>query len=188
MLQLRLMTVVLLFSLCVLAGCGETADPSAPEGKPVAQTKVATDGETAVTTVSPEDAALSAATETARDNVGILIKALKNPAPGMEGFTVKKEFLAPSGGGSRIWLDDISYDGVSFHGKVGSTPDNVPGVKKGDEATIDAHEIMDWMYFQKDKMYGGYTVKVMYARETPEGKKQIRKTMGLSDAVLSGKM
>jgi len=58
-----------------------------------------------------------------------------------------------------VWLNSLRYENGTLFGIVSNEPKRLDGIKKGDKIKIEDSNLVDWMYFYKDKLYGGYTIK-----------------------------
>jgi uncharacterized protein YegJ (DUF2314 family) len=137
--------------LCAVLGCGKrpAADPVIP--------------------VSADDPQMNAAIEKARATVPTFVNALRAPKKNQTGFSVKMAFIDGKHT-EHMWLDAVRYDGKQFHGTVNNEPENVSNVKLGDQASVDASKISDWMYIENRKLVGGYTIRVL--RDKLNGKER----------------
>jgi uncharacterized protein YegJ (DUF2314 family) len=120
--------------------------------------------------VPDNDPEMDKAVQTARDSVDTFIAALKAPTPGQSGFSVKKPF-EEGGKFEHIWLSNASFDGTQFSGHVDNVPVDMKNVKLGEPATAAKSEISDWFYIENGKLVGGYTIRVLYHRMSPDERK-----------------
>ena len=107
-----------------------------------------------------EDKAMDRAVETAQKKVDKFIAVLRSPKASQSRFAVKKPFIE----GEKVehlWLNEVSFDGRLFHGKVDNEPVDIKGVRLGQEVTVSPNEISDWMYVQDGRLVGGYTICAM---------------------------
>jgi len=144
-----------ILALCVVVGCGKrpVADPVIP--------------------VSADDPQMNAAIEKARTTVPTFINALRAPKKNA-GFSVKMAFIDGKHT-EHMCLDAVRYDGKQFHGTVNNDPENVSNVKLGDQASIDASKISDWMYIENRKLVGGYTIRVLRDKLTGKEREEFDK-------------
>lgn len=98
---------------------------------------------------------MNAAIEHARLETAEFLKALTNGTG--ESFSVKAP-IKDSHGTEYFWLTDLTYEAGVFHGKIGNDPGIVTNVKFGQEWSLRAEEISDWMYIREAKIHGGYTI------------------------------
>lgn len=112
---------------------------------------------------------MNAAIAKAKATVPQFIKVLRSPGKHQTDFSIKY----PYKDGDKVehmWINDLTYDGKTFHGTVGNDAEQVSNVKLGDKADIPATEISDWMYVENGKLVGGYTIRVM--RDTMSAKER----------------
>lgn len=128
--------------------------------------------------VPDEDKAVNKAIQDSRKTVGTFIAALQSPKQGQEKFSVKKPFREGKMV-EHIWLTNITYDGSLFHGQVGNDPVDVKNIKLGDNVTVPSKEISDWMFGDKGKLVGGYTIRVLYNRLSAADKEQFKQQFEL---------
>ena len=126
---------------------------------------------------SQNDPEMDKAVATAPATVQQFIDALKSPKPNQRGFSIKKGFKQGEMT-EHMWMTDVTFDGTNFHGKLNNDPVDVTNIKIGDAVTLSPKEISDWMFVEDGKLVGGYTLRVLYSRESPEGKKQIDRETG----------
>jgi uncharacterized protein YegJ (DUF2314 family) len=121
--------------------------------------------------VPRDHAAMHQAVTEARRTVGKFIAALKHPAPGRQDFEVKKPFIQGNQV-EHLWLSDVQFVGNRFQGRVDNQPRKIHGPKLGQLVSVNPNEISDWMYVDKGKLIGGYTVRVHYNELSPAQKQQ----------------
>jgi uncharacterized protein YegJ (DUF2314 family) len=161
-------TLVLLLLASALAGCDqEPKDPNTVE-RP---------GQAPYT--RSDDPALERAYAKARATHQQLVAALQNPKPEQKGFAVKKPFPTPKGGREHIWINDLTWDGTKFVGKINNEPVDTTAVKLGDQVTVTPMELTDWMYIDGKKLVGGYTLRVLHFKESPAQQKAFTDKTGL---------
>lgn len=134
------------------AGCGKPFDP--------------------VIGVAEDDAEMNKAIGTAKSRLGEFDAALREPRPDRSHFTVKKPFPTTDGSVEHIWIGNVRFEGGAYHGTIENEPVNVDGLKYGDAASATPSEISDWMYVENDEVVGGWTMRVLYNRATPEAQKK----------------
>ena len=79
-----------------------------------------------------------------------------------------------------IWLDDISYDGDLFTGRLSNAPLHLEDLKLGDKVSVATDDVSDWMIVDEDgRLTGGYTLRVLRNRMSPEEQEQFDKESGL---------
>jgi uncharacterized protein YegJ (DUF2314 family) len=117
-----------------------------------------------------QDPEMEKAVQTARESVGTFVAALRARTAKQTSFSVKKPFKDGKQV-EHIWLSDASFDGTNFSGRVDNEPVDVKNVKLGETAVAAKDEISDWFYVDNGKLVGGYTLRVLHARMSPEEKK-----------------
>ena len=86
-----------------------------------------------------------------------------------DGFTIKMGFPTKDGSKEHMWLSDLTFDGKQFSGILANQPAMEVDVKYGSKVVVKKDMISDWMYFDADnKVYGGYTMRVMRDAMSPE--------------------
>ena len=129
--------------------------------------------------VPGEDPGMNKAIQTARDTVHTFIMALRSPTATQNSFTVKKPFKHGEQF-EHIWLSDASFDGIQFSGRVDNEPVDVTNVTIGQTATAAPGEISDWFYIDNGKLVGGYTIRVLHARMSPEEQNDFNANAGFT--------
>ena len=122
-----------------------------------------------VVNVEDDDAAMNAAVAEARATVGRFTAALADPAPGQVGFSVKLP-VTEGETTEHMWLDAVRYEpdgGGRFRGVLNNEPRGLTGVSLGDELTVPADGISDWMYVEDGRLAGGYTIRALRDRLPP---------------------
>jgi uncharacterized protein YegJ (DUF2314 family) len=71
-----------------------------------------------------------------------------------------------------MWLSPVRYDGKEFHGTINNEATLVKNVKLGDEASVEPSQISDWMFVEKGKLVGGYTIRVLRDGLSAEERKE----------------
>lgn len=113
-----------------------------------------------VTYVADDDPRMDAAMKKARSTVNTFTAALNSPKAGQSAFSIKMAF-SDGTNAEHMWLIPVRFDGKKFHGTVNNKPEKVSNVKIGDKVSISPAEISDWMYVEKRKLVGGFTLRVL---------------------------
>lgn len=115
---------------------------------------------TPVVRLTDDDERMKQAIADAQASVSQFRAALENPGPGQTNFMIK--YAAKDGDTTEhLWVTPVRADGGRFVGTVGNEPQHVSNVSAGQEVTIPAREIVDWMYVEEGKLVGGYTLRVI---------------------------
>ena len=114
-----------------------------------------------VVMIKDDDPAMNAAMQKAKDTVlQEFVPALQTPQAGRSGYAIKY----PVKDGDQVehmWMNGVKYDGQKFTGQINNEPNLVKNVKLGQTLTIAPEEISDWMYIDKGRLKGGFTIRVM---------------------------
>jgi len=106
------------------------------------------------------------------------LAALKNPDSLMDGFSVKMRFDYGASSGEHMWLGDLYFKSEKLFGILNNVPVDIKTVKLGDTLEIIQNKISDWMYLKNNKLVGGYTIKVLYSKMSPDEKNEREKQLG----------
>jgi uncharacterized protein YegJ (DUF2314 family) len=159
----------LLLLLCItLAGCQRHADDEKQKEKD------------AVVYVKSEDPGMTAAIAKAQDTLVNFKVALAKPPPNSSRFAVKVGFpYGTQNDREHIWLKDptFSYDKVT--GTVINQPVDVKDLKFGQTVTAPVKDVSDWMYVQGQAMRGGFTMRVLLDKMTPDERQKMLKDLGV---------
>jgi uncharacterized protein YegJ (DUF2314 family) len=82
-------------------------------------------------------------------------------------------------GHEHIWLNKIKIEQDKILGVVNNEPEMTQEVALGDTVEIDRNTISDWNYMKGNKLYGGYSVRLLRNRMTPEQRDQFDQSTGL---------
>lgn len=145
---------LLLFFCSVIYGCGDEASD-----------KVKRSGEPDIYRLTGDDEAMNRATDAAKNSIGTFDSALRSGNPSYQSFSLKSKFDKPDGA-EHIWVGNISIQNGRYFGVVDNVPNSIPNLKVGD--TIDVNNITDWMYIDNGVLRGGYTIRVLRDRMSPD--------------------
>lgn len=118
------------------------------------------------------DAEMEAAMAHARETVGDFIAALKAPSPAQSHFAVKARF----DDGVHIehmWVEPVRFDGKVFTGPLNDEPFLLKSPRRDEPVRVDVAKISDWSYAEGRKLVGGFTLRVMRARLSPQERLQL---------------
>tara|TARA_R110000764_G_scaffold33697_1_gene75498 strand:- start:463 stop:969 length:507 start_codon:yes stop_codon:yes gene_type:complete len=144
-----------------------------------ASSKTERSGQPDVYNVENDDAKMNEAIAKANNSIQEFITALESDNPDLDFFAIKQKFITRDGGGEHIWVQDIQLVDSEFIGIVGNEPVYTNAIQLGDTITIDRDNISDWMYYEKDKIVGGYTIRVLRDGLSEEEKAQFDAENGL---------
>jgi uncharacterized protein YegJ (DUF2314 family) len=72
-----------------------------------------------------------------------------------------------------FWVKITKFDGEQFEGTINNDPELVKTVKDGDRIKVEKEKVEDWMYVEKNKLVGGYTVRLLRDRLSPAERKAL---------------
>jgi uncharacterized protein YegJ (DUF2314 family) len=124
--------------------------------------------------VAGDDPEMVAAMRKGRDTVSEFVNALLGPPAGSADFAIKKGFPA----GKReefIWVTDVKLTRDGFRGVIGNAPVWVEDLQVGDTVAVRRDEVVDWMYVRNNQLVGGFTVRVLFNRETPAKQREMER-------------
>jgi uncharacterized protein YegJ (DUF2314 family) len=123
-----------------------------------------------VVRVPAEDARMSGAIAEARRSVEEFIAVFSKPAQRQRSFAVK----VPVIDGARVehfWVDLESYANGQFTGRIANEPLDVHNVRLADRIVVDKERISDWMYVDRGRLVGGFTIRALRAGMSEEERK-----------------
>jgi len=162
------MRTPLLLLLCVtIAGCQRHAEADKKEKDPIVYVK-------------SEDPGMTAAIAKAQETLVNFKVALAKPPPNSSRFAVKVGFpYGTQNDREHIWLKDPTFSGETVTGQVINEPVDVKTLKFGQTVTAPVKDISDWMYVQGVAMRGGFTMRVLLDKMTPEERQKMLKDLGV---------
>ncbi len=121
------------------------------------------EGQPDVHYVKKDDPKMVAAINQARSNIEQFITTLNNPKPSQSGFAIKLA-VKDDGNIEHMWLSPVRYRDRVFFGTINNEPVSITTVKIGDQVSVAADQISDWMYIENGKLSGGYTIRAVRDR------------------------
>ena len=64
-----------------------------------------------------------------------------------------------------MWLTDLHYENGQFTGVINNEPAVVSNVRMGEQHSVAAYAIDDWMILDNDQIIGGYSVDIVARRQ-----------------------
>jgi uncharacterized protein YegJ (DUF2314 family) len=126
--------------------------------------KIVREGEPDVVQVTQQDAGMNAAIQTAKDSFPTFLAAIRdNDSSEFYSFQIKLRFDSPEGG-EHIWLEDIKMSESKLIGIVANEPVSTNDVQLGDTVEVVLANLSDWMYMDRHKMQGAFTVRELRKR------------------------
>lgn len=133
---------------------------------------------TDVYNLSSNDEEMNSAIEKARQSVSQFWSAFESGDATLSTFALKMAFPDAIGGHEHIWIVDLTREDNEYYGIVGNEPVNTTHVVIGQRIKIEESRISDWMYLKDNVLQGGYTLRVLRSRMTPEEQKQFDYSVG----------
>ncbi|MBB4602755.1 uncharacterized protein YegJ (DUF2314 family) [Hymenobacter luteus] len=129
--------------------------------------KVERPGEPAIYNVTAEDTEMNHAIRQGKATLPQFLATISKADSTISNPAVKvhyddgerKEFL---------WIGDPILEEGQWYGTVDNTPEYTKQVVAGQKVRIDTAIVVDWNYTQNNHLVGGYTVKLLRNRMTPE--------------------
>ncbi len=112
---------------------------------------------------------MTAAIARARETLPMFVKLFTGPHPGKYRFSLKVA-IRDGAQVEHMWLIDLNQRRGEWSGVINNIPRNVSSVKMGQRLTIPQQDISDWMYMERNKIYGGYTIRVLAEMSSPQDK------------------
>jgi uncharacterized protein YegJ (DUF2314 family) len=120
-----------------------------------------------VYTTSEDDKEMNTAMQTAQKTLDQFDKALESHNYDTNSIALKVGFDAP-GGSEYLWLTNpVKGNGV-YSGKIANTPERTQKATLGQTVVVKLQNISDWKYCEKGILRGGYTIRVIRNRMTPQ--------------------
>ena len=116
--------------------------------------------------------------KTAKQTLSKFNEALQSKNPNFGYFALKIPFKTPKGK-EHIWVSHITIKESKYFGVVDNLPEATSEVKIGDTIQIVNERISDWLYIEKGKLRGGYTLRLLRKRMTETERKQFDNENGL---------
>ena len=138
------MKQLLAFAFIVLAACsGETDDPEAEFQRE-----------------------LAAARDEARASLSVFWDHFAEPGASEFDFSLKAAFPRRDGqsGVEEAWVDQVARAPDKIVGQLASTPRYLGDLQKGAIMEFQESQVVDWAFFQGEKLLGHYSTRVMLPR------------------------
>jgi uncharacterized protein YegJ (DUF2314 family) len=111
-------------------------------------------------TTTSGDEVFNAAIKRARETLPDFIARLQAAAPG-EAFSVRARFQIPDGGGEHMWLDEVTFDGTHFHGKLSDDAYNIETLHFGDLVSVEEGTVTNWLIEKDGVRHGEFLLKAL---------------------------
>jgi uncharacterized protein YegJ (DUF2314 family) len=126
-----------------------------------------------VTTVSADDSKVNAAIAQAQATLPVFWTRYDARDPAASEFRIKAKLSTPHGGVEHIWVDVTGHDPAGARGTLANDPEDLGALKFGSPVTVEPARISDWMYLKGGKIYGGYTIRALLDRGSPEERRKV---------------
>ncbi|MEL6449367.1 MAG: DUF2314 domain-containing protein [Pseudomonadota bacterium] len=164
--------LLLLLTLCLAVASPLSSADDKPE-------LVERDGEPTVVVYPSGDESMPKAIADARATVASFVEQLPALEANATAYYSVKAPIETEGGTEHIWLDSIVYEDGKFTGKLGNEPLSSE-LSYGQEYTLPADEVSDWMAVVDDVMFGGYTIYVSRDQLSPERREAFEDRLGFT--------
>ena len=109
---------------------------------------------------------LAAARDQARGSLSFFWEHFADPGDGEFDFSLKAAFPRRDGqaGEEEAWVQYIARAPDKIVGELASAPRHLGDLKKGAIMEFQESQVVDWAFFQGEKLLGHYTTRVMLPR------------------------
>jgi uncharacterized protein YegJ (DUF2314 family) len=126
--------------------------------------------------VKPDDSAMNEAEALAIATLPDFYAHLAAPRADESQFMLKFDIL-PGEGAEYVWANELIRSGGSISGVLMNQPAYTDD-KLGDRVPIAEEDIIDWAYFNRRILQGGYTNRVLLGHMSPEEAEEWRRAFG----------
>jgi uncharacterized protein YegJ (DUF2314 family) len=129
--------------------------------------------------VKSGDRTMTAAIAKAQASLETFRTVLAAPPAGTKSFSVKVGF--PWGikdDREHIWLTEPKLAATTVTGTINNEPVDATSLKLGEVVTAPLADISDWMYVENGVLRGGYTLRVLLDKMSPETRSKMLGEMG----------
>jgi len=133
-------------------------------------------GQPDVFLVPPEDARMGDAVARARGSIEEFIAVFGKPAERQRSFAIKVSVIE----GTQVeefWVDLETFANGQFTGHIANEPLNLRSVRLGDRIVVDRERIRDWMYVDRGRLVGGYTIRALRSALSEDARKAFDATL-----------
>ena len=135
------------------------------------------DGEPTVVIYPPGDESMPRAIADARATVMSFVEELPALETDPTAYYSVKAPIPTQGDVEHIWLNPVVYKDGKFTGNLANEPLS-PELYYGQEYTLPAEEVSDWMAIVDNVLYGGYTIYVSRDQLSPDQREAFEERMG----------
>ncbi|MFK5921283.1 MAG: DUF2314 domain-containing protein [Verrucomicrobiota bacterium] len=127
-----------------------------------------------------------AAKKKARESLPGFFRIMEGHSEELTEFSVKVAFPTDLGD-EHIWVSDLSLEARGLKGLLANDPNNIPGIKLGDEVVVEENRISDWSYCEGGVFQGHFTTKVLLPHMKEEMREQVMLACGWENEKESGR-
>jgi uncharacterized protein YegJ (DUF2314 family) len=117
--------------------------------------------------VASTDTEMNQAMAQARASLTDFRQAVRNPGSSKSKFSMKVK-VADGEAIEYIWVAEPALVGQGFRGRVANEPIEVRTVSVGQSVEFQPEQVSDWMYLEDGVLRGGFTIRVLLDRVSPE--------------------
>lgn len=125
------------------------------------------------------DPAMARAIKKARETLDAFFEVAAAPPENTRAHSVKIA-LRKGDQTEFVWIAPFRRNGERFIGTLNNTPRLVMPHRKGDELPFTRDEIVDWTYFEGNRMRGNFTACPLLAKSPPAEQEAFKRNYGLS--------
>ena len=151
-----------------LAGCGRSNPSRTISGE-----------NSNVIMASEIDMELNAAVKKAQATLNTFVAKTSTSSPSVTNASIKVAFDY-GGGAEHIWANDVVHDNGTFTGTIDEDALYAPNIRAGQQVSVTADRISDWLVVEDGKLHGGYTIKVLIKSLPPEQQRAIMAAYGVT--------
>ena len=127
-----------------------------------------------IVNVPSDDVEMNKAISDANQSLSHFWSVYESPKNGEGEFALKVRIEDKLGNVEHFWTTDIKKDNGKILGVIDNDPEYVKTVEFGQEIEIPEKDISDWTYVKNEKIYGGFTIRVLLDRISKQEAEQIR--------------
>lgn len=135
------------------------------------------EGKADIFLVEETDPEMVEAIAQAQRSVPEFLTALKSPKKNQSGFAVKYPFREPEYV-EHMWVTELSYNDSVLRGVLNNEPKDLRNFKAGQQVEVSPAKISDWMNVEDGRLVGGYSLRLLFRKYTPEEKRAFEQSLG----------
>lgn len=127
--------------------------------------------------VKSDDVEMLTSMKQARATLPQFLAAVQHHDSSAYNFAVKLPF-ADGAQTEYIWLGEPALENGKWYGTVDNTPEYTHAVQEGERVSFDTAKVADWNYTSNGELVGGYSIRLLRNRMTPEERAEFDKSTG----------